>query len=96
MFDETVSPDVRDSFEDILSEYSVFMAQQGTPTVREFCFSFIYIVFRLFKYGESLTASKKAEVIGQNEMAAEKEMPYDTTKTTGKIAATLLTGLIVV
>jgi len=27
-FDETVSPDVLSSFEDILSKYSVFMAQK--------------------------------------------------------------------
>jgi hypothetical protein len=44
-----------------------------------------------------LTASKdgtrkKAEIIGQDEVAAEKEMPYDTTRTTGKIAAKLITG----
>jgi hypothetical protein len=35
MFDETVSPDVRSYFEDILSHFSVFMAQEGTPTVRD-------------------------------------------------------------
>ena len=35
MFDETVSPDVRSYFEDILSQFSVFMAQEGTPTVRD-------------------------------------------------------------
>ena len=33
MFDETVLPDVRHFFEDIVSKLSVFMAQQGTPTV---------------------------------------------------------------
>ncbi len=51
-------------------------------------FLLIYFVFRLFKYGQSLTA-------GKDEAAAEEEMPYDTTKTTGKIAASLITGLIV-
>jgi hypothetical protein len=40
MFDETVSPDVRHSFEDILSEYSVFMTQPGAPTVCELCLYF--------------------------------------------------------
>ena len=43
MFDETISPDIRQAFEDILSKYSVLMAQQGTPTVRKFNFYFIYI-----------------------------------------------------
>ena len=38
MFDEAVSPDVRHFFEDILSKLSVFMAQQGTPTVRILAF----------------------------------------------------------
>jgi hypothetical protein len=38
MFDETVTPDVRSFFEDILSKFSVFMAQQGTPTVSDFFF----------------------------------------------------------
>lgn len=33
MFDESVLPDVRHFFEDIISKLSVFMAQQGTPTV---------------------------------------------------------------
>jgi len=33
MFDETISPEIRHTFEDILSTYTVFMAQQGTPTV---------------------------------------------------------------
>lgn len=35
MFDESVQPDVRHFFEDIISKLSVFMAQQGTPTVIE-------------------------------------------------------------
>jgi hypothetical protein len=39
MFDEAVIPDVRHFFEDILSKLSVFMAQQGTPTVRILAFS---------------------------------------------------------
>jgi hypothetical protein len=44
MFDEAVSPDVRHYFEDVVSKLSVFMAQQGTPTVSvsiSFCFFFI-------------------------------------------------------
>jgi len=43
MFDETISPDVHNSFEDILSKYSVFMAEQGTPTVSIILFFFIFI-----------------------------------------------------
>jgi len=48
-----------------------------------------------------LTASKdgtsrKAEIIGQDEVAAEEEMPYDTTKATGKLAAKLIIGQILV
>ena len=35
MFDETVQPGFRQTFEGILSKYSVFMAQEGTPTVHE-------------------------------------------------------------
>ncbi len=46
MFDETVSPDVHSTFEDILSKYSVFMAEQGTPTVSDLSFfSFSFICF---------------------------------------------------
>ncbi len=41
-------------------------------------------------------ASKnKAEIIGEDEVAAEQELPYDTTTTTGKIAAALITGKII-
>ena len=36
MFDDSVTPDTRQLFEEILSHYSVFMAGQGTPTVRFF------------------------------------------------------------
>ena len=36
MFDESVIPDIRHFFEDVLSKLSVFMAQNGTPTVRAF------------------------------------------------------------
>ena len=39
MFDEAILPDVRHFFEDILSKLSVFMAQQGTPTVRILAFA---------------------------------------------------------
>jgi hypothetical protein len=38
--------------------------------------------------------SRKAEIIGQDEVAAEEELPYDTTRTTGKLAAKLITGKI--
>ena len=47
MFDESVIPDIRHFFEDIVSKLAVFMAQQGTPTVSAlllfiiiFCVSF--------------------------------------------------------
>ena len=36
--------------------------------------------------------SKKAEIIGEDEVAAEEELPYDTTTATGKLAAALITG----
>ena len=38
MFHETISTEIRSYFETVLSRYSVFMAQQGTPTVRDFHF----------------------------------------------------------
>ncbi|CAF1162637.1 unnamed protein product [Rotaria sordida] len=106
MFDESVLPDARYFFEDIISKLSVFMAQEGTPTVS--------------KYGASLTAasstgkltsqaakpevissvsrqtkeatSKKSEIIGEDEVAIEEDLPYDTTTSTGKLAAALITG----
>jgi hypothetical protein len=34
MFDETVQYDIRQSFEETLAQYSVLVAQQGTPTVK--------------------------------------------------------------
>jgi len=43
MFDESVLPDTRHFFEDIISKLSVFMAQQGTPTVGKYFFKFILI-----------------------------------------------------
>jgi hypothetical protein len=48
MFDETVLPDVRNCFEDILSQYSVFMAQGGTPTVSDFFYFVFLICFSMF------------------------------------------------
>ena len=42
MFDETVSPDVRHCFEDILSEYSVFRTQQDVSTVSRSTFLRVY------------------------------------------------------
>ena len=36
--------------------------------------------------------NKKAEIIGHDEAVAEQEMLYDTTRTTGKLAAKLITG----
>ncbi|CAF1537825.1 unnamed protein product [Adineta steineri] len=81
MFDETISTDTRSFFEDILSKLSVFMAQQGTPT-----------------YGESLTArtnndtNTNAAIIGQDVATAQEDLPYDTTRKTGKVAVALMTG----
>ncbi len=57
--------------------------------------SFIRFVSPFIKYGESLTADKRAEIIGREEAAAVERMPYDTTTATGKLAASLITGLIV-
>ncbi|CAF4424344.1 unnamed protein product, partial [Adineta steineri] len=37
-------------------------------------------------------SSKKAEIIGEDEVAAEEELPYDKTTTSGKLAAALITG----
>jgi hypothetical protein len=48
MFDETISPDVHNSFEDILSKYSVFMAEQGTPTVSIIIIFFSFSFIRFF------------------------------------------------
>jgi hypothetical protein len=49
MFDETVPPDVRTYFEDILSQFSVFMAQEGTPTVSDILsIFFIHLCFSSF------------------------------------------------
>lgn len=36
----------------------------------------------------------KSDIIGRDQAVAETETPYDTTKKTGKIAASLITGLI--
>jgi hypothetical protein len=41
MFDETVLPDTRHFFEDIISKLTVFMAQTGTPTVSRSKFNVI-------------------------------------------------------
>ena len=45
MFDESVEPDIRHFFEDVISKLSVFMAQQGTPTVSVF-----HIVLSFYSY----------------------------------------------
>ena len=39
-------------------------------------------------------SSKKAEIIGEDEVAAEEEHPYDTSTATGKLAAAVITGKI--
>ncbi|CAF0888379.1 unnamed protein product [Adineta ricciae] len=81
MFDETISTEIRSYFEAVLARYSVFMAQQGTPT-----------------YGESITAATSEEahtnanIIGEDVVAAQEDMPYDTTRKSGKLAAALMTG----
>lgn len=38
--------------------------------------------------------SKKAEIIGEEEVAVEEELPYDTSTATGKLAAAVITGKI--
>lgn len=38
--------------------------------------------------------SRTGEIIGQEEAVAAEAMPYDTTTKTGKIAASLMTGLL--
>jgi hypothetical protein len=45
MFDESVLPDTRHFFEDIISKLSVFMAQQGTPTVSKYFFKIYFNIF---------------------------------------------------
>jgi hypothetical protein len=42
----------------------------------------------------SATRQTKAEIIGQDQAAAEEELPYDKSKATGKLAAALVTGEI--
>lgn len=37
-------------------------------------------------------SSKKAEIIGEDEVAIEQELPYDTSTATGKLAAAVITG----
>lgn len=76
MFDEVISPEVRHAFEDILSTYTVFMAQHGTPTYGE----------------ALIPDKTKAEIIGRDQAIAETEMPYDTNTKTGKLAASFITG----
>ena len=36
--------------------------------------------------------ARKAEIIGEDEVAAEEDLPYDTSTATGKLAAALITG----
>ena len=40
----------------------------------------------------SEATKRKGDIIGHDEVAAEEELPYDTTTATGKIAAALITG----
>jgi len=110
MFDESVLPDIRHFFEDIISKLSVFMAQQGTPTYGESLTAAPTTAGPVKLTEQSATtrsekiptasrqttdaSSKKAEIIGDDEVAAEEDLPYDTSKTTGKIAAALITGKI--
>ncbi|UJR09083.1 hypothetical protein I4U23_013330 [Adineta vaga] len=107
MFDESIIPDVRHFFEDVLSKLSVFMAQHGTPTYGESLTaapttgavklteqSASNQVEKIVSTPRQTTdaSSKKAEIIGEDEVAAEEELPYDTTTATGKLAAALITG----
>lgn len=45
-------------------------------------------------YQKTDATRKKAEIIGEDEVATEEELPYDTTTKTGKLAAALMTGKI--
>ena len=116
MFDENIAPDIREYFESVLSHYSVFMAQQGTPTVSNHFMDYVHFLGfycpLTVQFGESLmaasapvqervtsasrqtkdAASSKANVIGQDAALAEEELPYDTSRKTGKLAAALMTG----
>ncbi|CAF3315336.1 unnamed protein product [Rotaria socialis] len=104
MFDESIQPDVRVFFEDIISKLSVFMAQQGTPTYGESLTSAAGGAVKLTNQAAAMpevvsnasrqktdATSRKAEIIGQDEVNAE-ELPYDTSTKTGKLAAALVTG----
>ncbi|CAF3316620.1 unnamed protein product [Rotaria sp. Silwood2] len=110
MFDESVQPDVRYFFEDIISKLSVFMAQEGTPTYGATLTAAPTTAASgaIKLTGPSATTkpelvssaarqtkeatSKKSEIIGEDEVAAEEELPYDTSTSTGKLAAALITG----
>ncbi|CAF1149033.1 unnamed protein product [Adineta steineri] len=109
MFDESVVPDIRHFFEDIVSKLAVFMAQQGTPTYGESLTAAptttasgaVKLTEQSATRPEIISnvtiqtkeaSSKKAEIIGEDEVAAEEELPYDKTTTSGKLAAALITG----
>ncbi|CAF3730525.1 unnamed protein product [Rotaria sp. Silwood1] len=110
MFDESVQPDVRYFFEDIIAKLSVFMAQEGTPTygasltaapataasstvklTGQAATSKPEVISSVTRQTKEAT-SKKSEIIGEDEVAAEEELPYDTSTSTGKLAAALITG----
>ncbi|CAM4774118.1 unnamed protein product [Rotaria magnacalcarata] len=105
MFDESIQPDVRVFFEDIISKLSVFMAQQGTPTYGESITAAPGGIVKLTNQAAAMpevitsasrqktdATSRKAEIIGEDEVNAEEELPYDVSTKTGKLAAALLTG----
>lgn len=79
MFDDSVAPAERQFFEEILADYSVFMAQPGTQT---------------FGQTLTAQKSANDDVIGTSTASAldEASVPYDTKTPTGKLAAALITG----
>ncbi|CAF1104074.1 unnamed protein product [Didymodactylos carnosus] len=102
MFDEKVAPDIVQYFEDVLSKYSVFMSQQGTPTYGESLVSptTSSATAHLNKLApapkEADTSKKvekkKGEIIGKEEVGVVDESLYDASTTTGKLAGALVGG----
>ncbi|CAF1177251.1 unnamed protein product [Didymodactylos carnosus] len=102
MFDEKISPDTIQYFEDVLSKYSVFMAQPNTPTYGESLTATTTSsataqgekIVPVSKQTEAskVAEKKKGEIIGEEEVAIEDESLYDTSTATGKLAGALVTG----
>jgi len=93
MFDENVTPDIRQYFERVLSKYSVFMAQPGTQTFGEFLAPTGKSASRSPRTdGATEAENRRVEILGRDVVIAQQELPYDTTTATGKLAAALVTG----